>query len=240
MRIMQRFKRPGFMLLGATGLLAVGMVFLLTRVLSQTPLAQAQVSAPTIGDIQANPSLYYDRIVTINGVVNSYVDANEFLLDDGTGRILVDPGPPWYVTINAPTGASVTVTGQIDRMRDGQPDLDACRIVAPGATTEIRDCSFRGPPPWAGGPDRDDGPDDDDDRDDAPDYDDDFYGIITARPAGTAGTWVIGRRNFIASSSTRLDTDDGPLTVGRCVSVDFKGDRALEIESETASDCAAT
>jgi hypothetical protein len=36
-------------------------------------------------------------------------------------------------------------------------------------------------------------------------------------------------------AGTELDTDDGPLTVGACVSVDFEGSTAEEIESEPAA-----
>ncbi|NOK64345.1 MAG: hypothetical protein GFH27_549431n33 [Chloroflexi bacterium AL-W] len=70
-----------------------------------------------------------------------------------------------------------------------------------------------------------------------PGDDDDYYGFIKSRPSGTAGTWVVSGRSFTATDSTRLDPDDGPLTVGRCVSVDYEGDQAREIESEPASDC---
>ena len=67
--------------------------------------------------------------------------------------------------------------------------------------------------------------------------DDDYYGFIESRPSDTAGTWVVSGRSFTATDSTSLDPDDGPLTVGRCVSVDYEGDQAREIESEPDSDC---
>ncbi|MEM8530731.1 MAG: DUF5666 domain-containing protein [Chloroflexota bacterium] len=67
--------------------------------------------------------------------------------------------------------------------------------------------------------------------------DDDYYGFIESRPNGTASTWVISGRNFTATDNTHLDSDDGPLTVGQCVSVDYEGDQALEIESEPDNDC---
>lgn len=109
-------------------------------------------NSPTIGQIQSNPNAYIDQIVTISGTVGRYVDRNEFLLDDGTGQIVVDPGPPWYRQITIPIGTRITVIGQIDWMRGGGVDLDACRIETPTETIQIRDCSFNGPPPWAGGP----------------------------------------------------------------------------------------
>ncbi|NJP07550.1 MAG: hypothetical protein HC837_18955, partial [Chloroflexaceae bacterium] len=87
----------------------------------------------------------------------------------------------------------------------------------------------------------DDSRDDDDDSanddDDSRDDDDDFYGIIEQRPAATAGEWLIGGRSFTANASTELDTDDGPLTVGSCASVDYEGNLALEIESEELYAC---
>jgi uncharacterized protein YdeI (BOF family) len=130
---------------------------LLALLIPTAPLA-AQATGPTIGQIQANPGAYIDQVVTIAGTAGVAVDENEFLLDDGTGQIVVDPGPPWYRQVRVPAGTSVTVVGQIDWMgprgeRRGV-DLDACRIVTPTETIEIRDCSFDGPPPWAGGPNR--------------------------------------------------------------------------------------
>jgi uncharacterized protein YdeI (BOF family) len=193
--------------------------------------AQAQTNNPTIGQIQANPSAYYDQIMTLNGNVERYIDENEFMLNNGTGSIEVDTGPPWYQTISVPVGTNVTITGQIDIMSNGAADLDACRIVTPSETIEIRDCSFEGSPPWAGGPNRNA------QSDSARESDDDFYGIIESRPSGTAGVWVIGGRSFTATSSTVLYTDDGPLTVGKCTSADYEGNIAKEIESEPARAC---
>ena len=61
-----------------------------------TSNVQAQQQPPAIADIQADPNRYIDRIVTISGTVGQYVDRNEFLLSDGTGQIVTDPGPPWF------------------------------------------------------------------------------------------------------------------------------------------------
>ncbi|WP_374711166.1 DNA-binding protein [Roseiflexus sp.] len=95
-----------------------------------------------------------DQVVTVRGATGAYVDRNEFLFDDGTGQIVVDSGPPWFRQVSIAIGTPVTVTGQIDRMRGGGIDLDACQITTPTETIQIRDCSFSGPPPWAGGPKR--------------------------------------------------------------------------------------
>jgi hypothetical protein len=90
--------------------------------------------------------------------------------------------------------------------------------------------------------DDDDGRDDDDDdgRDDDDDDgrdDDDFYGFIESRPTGTAGTWLVSGRSFTATTETELDADDGSLVVGACVSVDYEGSTAEEIESEERYEC---
>lgn len=131
-----------------TGLMLVSSV-------TTMPVAEVQSSnSPTIGQIQSNPGAFLNRVVIISGTVGTYVDDNEFLLDDGTGQIVVDPGPPWFRRITLTPGAPVVVTGKIDRTRRGGVDLDACRIETPDTTIQIRDCSFNGPPPWAGGPNR--------------------------------------------------------------------------------------
>jgi uncharacterized protein YdeI (BOF family) len=115
----------------------------------------AQSNNPTIGQIQADKAAYIDRILTLSGTVRA-IDDNEWMLSDGTGEIEVDAGPPWYQRITIPSGTQVTITGQIDYADRGSDriDLDGCRIVTPSQTFEIRDCSFSGPPPWAGGPNR--------------------------------------------------------------------------------------
>jgi hypothetical protein len=69
--------------------------------------------------------------------------------------------------------------------------------------------------------------------------DDDFYGIVESRPAdGHVGEWVIGGRTFTSTAATKIDTDDGPLDIGVCASVDTEGERVEEIESESAQKCA--
>jgi hypothetical protein len=68
--------------------------------------------------------------------------------------------------------------------------------------------------------------------------DDDFYGIVESRPAdGHVGAWVIGGRTFTATAATEIETDDGPLDIGACASVDMEGERVEEIESEPAGKC---
>jgi hypothetical protein len=98
-------------------------------------VAQAQTS---IRDIQRNPG------VSISGVIRSVV-GNEFILDDGTGQIIVDAGPLWYRQLNLREGEEVTVVGEYDDY-----DFDAFSITyANGEVIQIREGG--GPPPWAGG-----------------------------------------------------------------------------------------
>lgn len=102
-------------------------------------LAQAQTK---IGELQRT------RGTTVSGRVTSVV-GNNFVIQDDTGQIIVDAGPRWWREINLSPGERVTVTGEL-----GKNELDAFSITrANGSRVEIR--SPEGPPPWAGGPNRD-------------------------------------------------------------------------------------
>jgi hypothetical protein len=71
--------------------------------------------------------------------------------------------------------------------------------------------------------------------------DHDFDGIVESRPAGGhVGEWVIGGRSFTAKADTEIETDDGPLDLGACASVDREGRRIEEIESARAEKCTQT
>ncbi|MCX6044290.1 MAG: DUF5666 domain-containing protein, partial [Chloroflexi bacterium] len=70
----------------------------------------------------------------------------------------------------------------------------------------------------------------------------DWRGAVQARPAaGFAGTWVIGGRTFSATSATEIKQEAGLLQVGSCAKVRYEvngaTNRALQIESQSASDC---
>jgi hypothetical protein len=62
--------------------------------------------------------------------------------------------------------------------------------------------------------------------------DEEFYGKIESRPLGKAGTWTIGGRQVAVTDATKLDEEDGPLVVGACAEVEYKGGAVKEIESE--------
>lgn len=99
------------------------------------PVAHAQV---TISELKKQSGL------SVSGVVRSVV-GNKFVLDDGTGQVIVEAGPRWYQPLNLTEGERIKVVGEYD---DG--DFDAFSITrASGEVIEIRPSD--GPPPWAGG-----------------------------------------------------------------------------------------
>ncbi|AMW28191.1 MULTISPECIES: NirD/YgiW/YdeI family stress tolerance protein [Oscillatoriales] len=99
------------------------------------PAANAQVS---IQNLQRHSG------VTISGTIRSVV-GNDFILDDGTGQIIVDAGPMRHHQLNLQPGEQVTVTGKYDDY-----DFDAFTITrSNGEVIFIRDP--QGPPPWSGG-----------------------------------------------------------------------------------------
>ncbi len=99
------------------------------------PTAQAQIP---IRDLQRDPG------VSVSGEIRSVV-GNEFILEDGTGQIIVDAGPRWHHQLNLRQGEKVTVVGEYDDY-----DFDAFSITrSNGEVIRIRDAG--GPPPWAGG-----------------------------------------------------------------------------------------
>ena len=64
-----------------------------------------------------------------------------------------------------------------------------------------------------------------------------FYGILESRPEGKVGTWTIGGRQVAVTEQTKLEEGDGPLVVGACVEVEYKGDTVKEIETEESYKC---
>jgi len=67
--------------------------------------------------------------------------------------------------------------------------------------------------------------------------DEDFHGIVTQRPKGIVGTWVIADQPIQATKATKLDTENGPIKVGSCVEVDMDDGIVEEIESELPTKC---
>lgn len=100
-------------------------------------------SQTRIGDLQQRPPG-----TTISGRVTSVV-GNDFILDDGSGQIIVDAGPRWWQQIEISPGEQITVNGELGR----GGEFDAFSITRnDGSVIQIRPA--QGPPPWAGGPNR--------------------------------------------------------------------------------------
>ncbi len=92
----------------------------------------------TIRDLQRTAGL------TISGQIRAVV-GNEFILDDGTGQVIVDAGPRWYHQLNLRQGERVMVVGEYEGY-----DFDAFTITREnGEILQIR--NPQGPPPWSGG-----------------------------------------------------------------------------------------
>ncbi len=108
----------------------------------QAQTGQSQTQTTRIADLQRPSS------ITISGRVESMAD-NDFVLDDGTGQIIVHAGPRRWREINLTQGEQVTITGELSK----SGKFDAFNIRrANGSVIEIR--PPEGPPPWAGGSNR--------------------------------------------------------------------------------------
>ncbi len=84
--------------------------------------------------------------ISVSGRVTSVV-GNSFVLDDGSGQVIVDAGPRWWQLIDLTVGEQLTVTGKVGR----SGELDAFSITrSNGSVINIRPPA--GPPSWAGGP----------------------------------------------------------------------------------------
>ena len=113
------------------------ITFILTSALLVLGAETGSAQTP-IRELQRTSSM------TIVGEIRSVV-GNEFILDDGTGQIIVSAGPRWYHQINLLQGEHVTVVGEYDDY-----DFDAFWITrSNGDVIYIREPS--GPPPWADG-----------------------------------------------------------------------------------------
>lgn len=86
--------------------------------------------------------------VTIEGRVTD-VFGNKFVLEDSSGRTLVETGPAWHSRIEVRTGERLKVVG-----RPENGGFDAFRITRESGQ-EIVVRSADGPPPWAGRPKHD-------------------------------------------------------------------------------------
>jgi uncharacterized protein YdeI (BOF family) len=105
---------------------------------------KAQTGAQTPTRIE---NLRQTQGIILEGEVGSIV-GNDFILNDGSGEVIVDAGPRWWQQLDLSAGEQVSVTGEAGR----SGEFDAFSITrADGTVIEIR--SPEGPPPWSGGRD---------------------------------------------------------------------------------------
>jgi len=99
--------------------------------------ATGQVSAQTaIGELDASSA------ITIEGRVTD-VFGNKFVLEDESGRVLIETGPSWWRTTEVAVGEQLTIIGRPDASRT----FDAFTIRhADGREIVIRTPDM--PPPW--------------------------------------------------------------------------------------------
>jgi hypothetical protein len=116
-------------------------------------VAAAPAAAQTaIGDLNAS------REITIEGRVTD-VFGNKFVLEDDSGRVLVETGPAWWRTTEVSVDENLIVIGEPGASRT----FDAFTIRhGDGRETVIREPNV--PPPWAGQQSPEDRADDDNDR----------------------------------------------------------------------------
>lgn len=82
--------------------------------------------------------------VEVRGTI-AEVFGNRFILEDDSGRILVETGPEWYRDHDFAVGERITVEGEVE-----EGSLDAFLLRREDGS-EIRVRPADGPPPWAGG-----------------------------------------------------------------------------------------
>jgi uncharacterized protein YdeI (BOF family) len=136
-------------------------------VISTSP--EPPVTEVTIAQLIKNPDQFIDQVVTITGIATS-LDDDKFLLNDGTGQILVEVEDD-LVSIAALNGLSIIVSGMLDDS-SGQTgfELDASTLTYQDGTVVIVDDDLDDDNDNDGN--NDDIEDDDDDNDNDDDNDD--------------------------------------------------------------------
>lgn len=122
----------------------------------------------TIAELTNNPVAYLDTIVSLSGMVTILSD-DKFMLNDGTGQILVDLEDNQVAMLGLVDGQMITVTGRFDD--DGSSfEIDACKVGSEAGDTITDECSGQDDDQLA---DNHDPAKTDDSHDDMDDSDDD-------------------------------------------------------------------
>lgn len=104
--------------------------------------APAPPQVRTIGDILANP--VRDEPVIISGTVVWRVVDNDYLLDDGTGKLIVDGGPIGHHSLDLPIDSTVDITGEVSvgppgRQQPGPPEVAIFSVTkTDGTVVQLR------------------------------------------------------------------------------------------------------
>jgi uncharacterized protein YdeI (BOF family) len=94
----------------------------------------------TIAQLLANPGQYAHQVLTISGIVTR-LDHEKFLINDGTGQILVEVDDD-HVIYNILDGKTITVTGRLDdNDSQNEYEIDACSITDENGTFIVDDCT---------------------------------------------------------------------------------------------------
>jgi Bacterial OB fold (BOF) protein len=125
------------------------MIFIKREVYLGLAIASAisVIATPILAQAKTSISeLQQAKGVTIAGKIVGFgeADENEWIIDDGTGKITVDAGPRRWQQINVAIGDRLTVLGEMD-----ESEFDAFSVTkSDGTVINIR--PTYGPPPWAG------------------------------------------------------------------------------------------
>jgi uncharacterized protein YdeI (BOF family) len=125
------------------------VVMAVTVLVLTVGLASAAYAA-TVVPIPEALKAAVDSVVSVTGVVKSGA-ANEYVIEGGGVTVPVGFGPSWNKAVDLTVGETVTITGEIDRGKDGTraTELDGFSVEKPdGTKIEVR--TGPGKPPWAG------------------------------------------------------------------------------------------
>jgi hypothetical protein len=109
------------------------------KVSKVSPCGVAPITGVTIAQLLANPNQYFHKVITLTGVATRLSD-EKFLLNDGTGQIMVEVEDDLVIhaLIN---GISITVTGKLDDTSSQYGfELDAFTLTDANGTVVVDDC----------------------------------------------------------------------------------------------------
>ena len=102
------------------------------------------------------PKVPETLVTDLAGTITGKVCANEYTFeaDDKVtypDSLILDCGPAWYQKVELEVGAAATVTGELEKCKDGiQTELGVYSVTQNGTKITVREGP--GKPPWAGGP----------------------------------------------------------------------------------------